>query len=172
MHNNTQLNKICKTVIFLFLEPSLVRVEVTTPWAIKTSSWTWNRWYLQCRPPTNTKRRSQTMVGYYLLCILYYTHTDTHTCALLSQTSGKSHGVSLVWEETHAHAQRSESVNWAADAPIPPSVLSPLRHQSQHVKNTPPMILPKDTTMPVCVCVCSSLTLNFTEEDKLCDITL
>uniref|UniRef100_A0AAQ6IG84 FERM domain-containing protein 3 n=1 Tax=Anabas testudineus TaxID=64144 RepID=A0AAQ6IG84_ANATE len=84
-------------------------------------------------------KRSQTMVGYYLLCILYYTHTDTHT---------------------------------SADAPIPPSVLSPLRHQSQHVKNTPPMILPKDTTMPVCVCVCSSLTLNFTEEDKLCDITL
>lgn len=155
--------------MFVFSEPSLVRAEVLTLWAIKTSSWTWNRWYLHCPPPTNTKRRPQTMVGYYLL----YTHTHTlsrHTQMPSYHRPLESHMGSPLWH-IHMHNPQTESVNWAAEAPIPPSVLSPWRHQLQNAKNTLPMILPECTTMPVCVCVCMCLTLCvFPQEGTLCDL--
>lgn len=69
------------------------------------------------------------------------------------------------------HNAQTESVNWAADAPIPPSVLSPWRHQPpQHAKNMPSVILPKDTNMPVSVGVCPCVWLCVGEA-ALCDIT-
>lgn len=47
---------------FLVSELILDRVEVSVPWAIKISSWTWSLWYLHCPPPTSTRRRPQTAV--------------------------------------------------------------------------------------------------------------
>lgn len=58
-------------------------------------------------------------------------HTHRRTCIL--PCAQKRHRL--------MHDPPTASVNWAADAPNPPSVLPPRRHHWQRAKNTFPMIL-------------------------------
>lgn len=135
----------CILLNFVFSESSLVRAAVLTPWAIKTSSWTWSRWFRHCPPPTSVKTQLETMVG--PLRVRTHTHTQRHT---------RGHMVSPLCMKKHMymHDTQTQRVNWAADAHIPPSVLSPWRHQWQHAKNTLPMILSVPLSMCLTVCAC------------------
>lgn len=71
-----------------------------------------------------------------------HTHTRKDTLMASKWRTPQSHMVFPLGRKRrmYAHNSQTQRVNWAADAHIPPSVLSPWRQQWQHAKNTPPMI--------------------------------